>query len=457
VIWRFMQRGTLEQAADEIDTKAVIHDELKTAYWFINHPQTSDWVDVQIRRAAQRASVLNIDRLYPRVIPNTSYVAAGLFALVIGLNFVPLPWNNNWIALHAAPAFSLTEAEKDFLAQAQQLLEKTDQLNETDLAEQIQTIMQQLQDGEIDLPEALKRLGTIQEQLGNEDLDTEAIDEAMDRIAEDLETSEEFKQTAQALRDMDLSDAARKLQEMSEELKAANAERLKSMQESLQNASENEQSDLQELSSDLESSAESLKAQDTEAAKKTLQKAAEFLKDLSSKIQSQQLKDQANQQLQSLSQAFQRREQSSEQASNAGDQQQPGGESGDRPPAREVQPRQDANGQGTAGDDTGDGSQEAGDPSSRSGEDGPVEGPPTENLNVQLEKEQLTGQYDREVNTEEIEQTSKQERSKLDYRNVPSELSAAQKDVLNQDRIPWEYRPLIKSYFEAIRPPRENK
>jgi hypothetical protein len=31
-------------------------------------------------------------------------------------------------------------------------------------------------------------------------------------------------------------------------------------------------------------------------------------------------------------------------------------------------------------------------------------------------------------------------------------LSPAQKDLLNQDRIPWEYRPLIKDYFQAIRP-----
>ena len=54
---------------------------------------------------------------------------------------------------------------------------------------------------------------------------------------------------------------------------------------------------------------------------------------------------------------------------------------------------------------------------------------------------------------ETIEEASQRERSKLDYAKVPSELSKAQKDLLNQDRIPWEYRPLIKNYFEAIRPP----
>ena len=50
----------------------------------------------------------------------------------------------------------------------------------------------------------------------------------------------------------------------------------------------------------------------------------------------------------------------------------------------------------------------------------------------------------------DVEEASRQERSKLDYRNVASELTAAQKDVLNHEDMPWQYRPLIKTYFESI-------
>ena len=53
---------------------------------------------------------------------------------------------------------------------------------------------------------------------------------------------------------------------------------------------------------------------------------------------------------------------------------------------------------------------------------------------------------------EEISQATKKERSKVDYRNVKSDLSPAQKDLLNQEHVPWEYRALIKGYFQAIRP-----
>ena len=90
-------------------------------------------------------------------------------------------------------------------------------------------------------------------------------------------------------------------------------------------------------------------------------------------------------------------------------------------------------------------------PRCRGRSDAPREGAPTK-LDVQLQQERVKGMED-QGKEENIEEVSKQERSRLDYRNVKSDLSPAQKDLLNQDRIPWEYRPLIKNYFQAIRPP----
>ena len=81
-----------------------------------------------------------------------------------------------------------------------------------------------------------------------------------------------------------------------------------------------------------------------------------------------------------------------------------------------------------------------------------IMGAPTK-LNVQLEQEKLNAESEGGT-PQNLEEESKQERSRLDYRNVRSELSPAQKDVLTQDKIPWEYKTLIKNYFQAIRPPR---
>ncbi len=91
-------------------------------------------------------------------------------------------------------------------------------------------------------------------------------------------------------------------------------------------------------------------------------------------------------------------------------------------------------------------------PSGKGGGDAPREGAPTK-LDVKLKQEKVAGMEDQGDKPENIEESSKQERSRLDYRNVKSDLSPAQKDLLNQDHIPWEYRPLIKNYFQAIRPP----
>src|SRR5262245_42475909 len=211
---RTLRKGTLEQAAAQVDAKATLHDELKTAYWFITHPLTSDWVDGQIRRASKRASGLNMDRLYPRVIPANSYLAAGLLALLIALNFVPLPSNHNWVYLQAAPAFSLTDAERSFLADAAQLLQETDRLNKTNLAARVEEIMKDLQEGKIDLSEAVERLKEIEKLLRDQELDSAAIDRALDKMAQDFETSEQLKEAARALQEKDLADAARQLQKV---------------------------------------------------------------------------------------------------------------------------------------------------------------------------------------------------------------------------------------------------
>ena len=90
-------------------------------------------------------------------------------------------------------------------------------------------------------------------------------------------------------------------------------------------------------------------------------------------------------------------------------------------------------------------------PGGKGGADAPREGAAT-SLEVQLQQEKVAGMQDGGEKPENIEEISKQERSRLDYRNIKSDLSPAQKDLLNQDRIPWEYRPLIKDYFQAIRP-----
>src|SRR5688572_3182571 len=82
---------TLSEEAAVLDRQAGLHDEIRTAYWFTQSPRRSAWIDAQIQRAVHTAQRLNIDKLYPRIIPKMIYVPAGLALLLGVLNFLPLP------------------------------------------------------------------------------------------------------------------------------------------------------------------------------------------------------------------------------------------------------------------------------------------------------------------------------------------------------------------------------
>src|SRR5437879_7330291 len=86
-------------------------------------------------------------------------------------------------------------------------------------------------------------------------------------------------------------------------------------------------------------------------------------------------------------------------------------------------------------------------------ESGPRQGIPT-TLAVKLQQEGVEGKPGAGATREDMRAASRQERSKLDYRNVSSDVSPAPKHVLDhREPTPWKYRLLIKSYFDAILEP----
>ena len=468
-VWRLLQKETLGQAAASVDRRAGLHDEIKTALWFIYNPRASEWVDAQLQRAARSTRALDPERLFPRSVPRTFYIAAAMILVFVALNFVPLPWNHNWLTLQAAPAFSLTDKEEAALKQAVELLQKAEKLQKTELAERIEDIVQQLQQGKIDASQAAEMLNDVQSKLDEGNLDLGSINDGLEEIAKDLQSSDLTKPTADAMMQKQLDLAADELRKLAEKLSQNTPEANKDLQKSLQQASANPRPGLEELLKQLKEAAEALKNQDQKNAQDSLDSAAQELNKLEDQMQAQQLKNLASEQLQTLEQSLRQRQQNSQGKSQQqrGQQQksQPGekGKAGEKGEAQGGQPQAGQPGQDEPGDgervpgENGEpqgGSQQGSglNPSGQRGGNAPREGAPTE-LDVKLQQEKLAGMEDKGAKPEDIEEASKQERSKLDYRNVKSELSPAQKDLLNQDQIPWEYRPLIKNYFQAIRPP----
>ena len=363
VVWRIQQKGTLNQAAASADKNADLKDELKTAFWFINNPRPSEWIDAQIHRAAKNAQSLNIDLFYPRHIPKTSYMSAAMILLFVGMNFVPLPWNHNWLALQAAPAFSLNDKEAAILKQTEELLRKAAKLKQSDLTQKLEDIVQQLQEGKIDAQQAAQMLDGIQSQLEEGNLDAASINEGLEEIAKDLQQSQKLEPTADAMQNKQLNLAAEELRKLAEKLGQNTPEASKEMQKSLQQAAENTRPGLEELAKLLKEAAENLKNDQQQSAQEALDGAAQELQDIQQKMDGQQLKNMASQQLQNLKDSLQQRQQSGKPGQKGQQQQQASGK-GQNAKGEKPQPGQPEDAQGQSGDGT------EGEPTDQAGQQG---------------------------------------------------------------------------------------
>jgi hypothetical protein len=380
--WAIRRRGTLDQAAASIDRQAGLQNEIGTAFWFINHPRSSDWIDQQLQRAARNARNINLSRAYPNSFPRTSYVAVAAILLFVGLNFIPASFNHNWLALEASPANP-----------------------------------DQNQEGLLDT--------SAQAEPG--DADRKAVQKGLEEIAEQLKESELLDDVAEALEDGDLQRAADLLRSLEEQLGKASREEADKFREALAAAAADRKAGLDTVQEEFLEISDALDDSDDLLVDEQLDEAAQQIEQLASKLQDQPAG------------AGYQSDQASSQASDTEPTEQIAA-SGQTP-----QKRSNTNGPGTSKTTPG------GLAKLPTSLEGKLE------LDVKLQADLLKGLEGDKPKTppedeDEISEASKHERSKVDYRAVKSELSPAQKELLNQDQVPWEYRALIKSYFQAIRP-----
>jgi hypothetical protein len=448
LLWRTRGGETLSQAAANLDRVAHLQDQMKTAYWFIRHPSSqslsSEWVDVQFTRAVQTAERLKIETLYPGSIPKTFHRAFALMAVFVILNFLPLSRNHNWFYLQGAPPFQLSHTDQAMVDRARKLLEKTD------AAKELEKIINELQQGKISSDTAQQQLSDLRQQIDGGNLELNNILDGLTSIANQLGQSEALESTAQAMSNGDVSDAADQIRSIAEKLGITPEDVISEMQKNMSLAANMSPASLQDLSKSMKEAADALKNEDPQAGKIALDNLAQALDQLAQKMKAQQQQSQAGQQLADLQNSLQQ-----EAAADAAGEAQlspipsqgqgAGGESGDSSP----------NGTPSAGNSAGNGQGSKSANSSNSTASGsPEDLKPGEmtKLDVQLKMEGLKGQAGKGEQLEDVEEASKQERSAMDYRNVPSQLSPAQKDALNQNRLPREQREIVKYYFEEIRP-----
>jgi len=433
----------MTDAAARLDRHADLHDQVKTAYWFILHPSASDWIDVQIRRAAEDAKRINIDAVFKNSLPKNFYRAAVLLSALILLNFLPQSLGHNWLYLQAAPPFRLSNTDQALVNKARKLLEHTE------ASKELEKIVNDLQEGKITSSDAQQELSELRQQIDSGNLELNNILSGLSAMANQLGQSPPLASTAQAMSAGDLGKAADEIRSVAEKLDVTPADVLREMQKNMSQAAGSSPAALQDLAKMMQEAADALKSQDSVAEKAALDKLGQALEQLGQKMNGQQMQSQASRQLADLQNSLQQEASATESASNTqldpnaspGDSGENGGEGA-------------PNGAPQAGDASGKGKgTKSGGPSGTS-DSGSAEQKPDQmtKLDVQLKMEGLKGQNGKGEEVQDIEEASRQERSAMDYRNVPSQLSPAQKDVLNQNRLPREQREIVKYYFEEIRP-----
>jgi hypothetical protein len=485
VLRRLQGRNPLSQIASSIDNKANLEDQLTTAYWFIENPRKSEWVDVQIQRTAETANRLRLDSLFPRRFPRAIYLVCGLLFVLVALNFLPLSLNYNWIYLQAAPPFRLTDEARASLDNAIKLLERAKAVDNSQIAEKLQELINELEQGEISIGDAIKQLEELQDELEAGDIDAENMTNGLGQMAAILRQAKALREAAQPMASGKLDEAASQMQRVAEQLESFSPADIREMGDRLMQASEKPRSGLQELASAFSGAGAALQRADRTAARSAFDRIARELQSLNQQLQDQKLRSEAGDEIADLVEQLEEEgepqegdgqggqpnrgqnnanqnggrgergekgeatEQGGEPGDEAGQAGEPGeaGEPGDSQPMTPGEaPAEGANGKG--GNSFGGSTTSA-----------PLEGDAT-TLEVQLLKEALKTEGtpgEGSEPDEDKEAAGERERSKLDYRNAPSDLTPAQKDLLTQERIPWENRQLIKNYFQAVKTTQQGK
>ena len=89
LIWSQINARQLGIAAGVADQRGDLHDELKSAYWFMRQDYHTGWTEAQVERAAQTARGLELKKLVPTVLPQRLWGALALGAILLVLSWVP--------------------------------------------------------------------------------------------------------------------------------------------------------------------------------------------------------------------------------------------------------------------------------------------------------------------------------------------------------------------------------
>ena len=454
LLWSQIGGRQLGRAAGVADMRAGLNDEIKSAYWFMRQNDSSPWIDLLVGRAAATARRLNPRRLVPVTIPKRFGITLALFGLLQIFALVP----SDGPLLTFVVASDSIRFERTLDTYAEEIRDlidgEGDELLDEEALALLELALEELEAEDTSFDELLRNLREAQDLLDEGNLEMTAIRDALDELGEEFSGSNELKDFVNALRNQDLSDAADRLRDLAERLADLDGLELTELAELLQEASNLDEPAIEELLKALQQAADAIAEDRVPDAQEALNEAADEIDQITDRQARQQANNEAAERAQALQEALARQPMSAE-----GQTQMAQGQSGEA---------QQANASTAAPSSTVNRSEGAQPPGTESGPAGNATGDPSggplalgasTTLEVQLALEVVDdtalefSDEERELDPEDLfQEASRQQGSIVQYRDVRAPSQYSQGSALNAERIPWQYRSLVKKYFLAIRP-----
>ena len=454
LLWSQLGGRQLGRAAGVVDMRAGLNDEIKSAYWFMRQDDSSPWVDLLVGRAAATAHQLSLRRLVPVNIPKRFGIALALFGLLQVLALVP----SNGPLLTFAVASDSTQFERALDTYAEEIRDlidgEGDELLDEEALALLELALEELEAEDTSFDELLRDLREAQDVLDEGNLEMAATRDALDELGDEFSGSNELQDLVNALRNQDLGDAADRMRELAERLADLDSLELAELAELLQEASNIDEPVIEELLEALQKAADAISEDRLPDAQEALNEAGDAIDQITDRQARQQANNEAAQRAQALQEALAR------QPMSAADQTQLAeGQSGEPQQANSSAAASSSavnrsEGEQPPGTQSGPAGNATGDPSGA-----PLELGASTTLEAQLALEVIDGtrpefpEEDQERDPKDLfQEASRQQGSIVQYQDVRALSQYSQGSALNAERIPWQYRSLVKKYFLAIRP-----
>jgi hypothetical protein len=442
IAWRVSRPVTLAQAAGEADYRARLRDELKSAYCFVNSPDSSPFADLQIARAAKTAAGLHPVSIVPAEPPRSLLAAIALGAILAFTSGVTPRVSHSWDV--ADPRLEISgEAPQDLRA----LLEDAP-ANEQ--IERLDRALEALQNSDSPAQAKSRAVAQARDAIEQANMEAAAAREGLAKLAEIMQGKPGFEETAQALKQGNIEEAMERLREMQAAVDSGDAGRIG--EDDAASAADEGQGAEGNLERELEQAGRDLGGTDAKVNQDTVDRVLRSLERAGEQIEVQNRVNSVKRRMESNLVATSQR--SALTASQFGQRANapnptPSPDTGNSEIQGGTMYRQGAVAREEDDDALRDGSKTG----SASGQSSALalEGAATQRLEAQLKLETIGRRDDSDADSPGAQgwfySASREQKSLLELENVRGHSNAAREGAMGHARVPMRQKRIVKDYF----------